>query len=391
MKKVCVFTATRAEYGILTPLLYRIQECEKIELIIIALGAHLSPEYGYTYKEIIADGFTINERIETLMSSDSSIGVCKTMGLIQISSSEIIERVKPDLAIILGDRYEMLSIASTAAIMNIPIAHIHGGEITEGAIDDSIRHAITKLSTLHFTSTEIYKQRVLQLGENPLAVFNVGALGIENIKNVKYLTKKEMEKSLNVSLEENIAVVTFHPVTTELSETIKQIDDLFNVLIQKTDFRIIVTKSNADEMGRAINNRIDEFADLYPSRISTFTSLGRIRYLSLLRLADLVIGNSSSGIIEAPEYNIPIINVGNRQKGRASSPAVIHCDANYNSIAFAVEIALAKKHNIFQEKVDNIYGDGNTSNLIMEVLIDYLYLNQDSYKKKFCDLNQRSD
>jgi GDP/UDP-N,N'-diacetylbacillosamine 2-epimerase (hydrolysing) len=287
---------------------------------------HLSPEFGLTYKEIEKE-FKINKKIEMLLSSDTSVGISKSMGLAQISFAESYDELKPDIVIVLGDRYEIFSATSAAMIARIPIAHIHGGEKTEGAFDESISHSITKMSHLHFTATEEYKNRVIQLGEHPSRVFNVGGMGIENIKRLKLLSKDEFEKSIEFKLNIKNILVTFHPVTLENSTAKEQFQELLDAIDELEDTNIIFTKANSDTDGRVINQMIDEYVTKNSHKSIVFTSLGQLRYLSALQYVDAVVGNSSSGLAEAPSFKIGTINIGDRQKGRIKASSVIDCEA----------------------------------------------------------------
>ena len=300
MKKVCVVTGTRAEYGLLKPLIEKINNDADLQLQLVATGMHLSPEFGLTYKEIEQDGFEITERNEMLLSSDTPNGITKSVGLGTIGFADIFTRIAPDIAVILGDRYEALAAATAAMIHRIPIAHIHGGELTEGIIDEPIRHAITKMSILHFTTTEEYRNRVIQLGEHPGRVFYVGALGVENIKTQSLMSKKELEKSIRFKLDRSYMIVTFHPVTLENNTAKEQFENLLEALDSTEDYQILFTKANADTDGRIINQKIDAYVNRNKERAIAFTSLGMVRYLSALQYCDMVVGNSSSGIIEVP-------------------------------------------------------------------------------------------
>ena len=312
MKKVCVITGTRAEYGLLKPLITKINNDSEMKLQLVVTGMHLSPEFGLTYKEIEQDGFEITERNEMLLSSDTPNGITKSIGLGMIGFADIFTRIKPDMVIILGDRYEALAAGTAAMVHRIPIAHIHGGELTEGVMDDSIRHAITKMSMLHFTAAEEYRKRVIQMGEEPDRVFYVGALGIENIKTQKLLSKSELAQSVGFSPDDSYIVVTFHPVTLEINTAGEQFDKLLGALDVYKEYYIIFTMANADTNGRIINQKIEEYVSRNKGRAVAFTSLGMMRYLSALKYCEMVIGNSSSGILEAPSFKIPTVNIGDR-------------------------------------------------------------------------------
>lgn len=366
-RKVCVVTGTRAEYGLLYWLLKEIEADKELELQLIVTGMHLSPEFGLTYKEIEKE-FKIDKKIEMLLSSDTSIGISKSMGLTQISFAEVYEELKPDIVVVLGDRYEIFSATSTAMIARIPIVHLHGGETTEGAFDESIRHSITKMSHLHFTATAEYRNRVIQLGEHPSRVFNVGGLGIENIKRLKLLTKEEFENSIDFKLNKKNILVTFHPVTLENSTAQEQFQELLDVIDELKETNIIFTKANSDTDGRIINQMIDEYVAKNFQKSVEFTSLGQLRYLSALQFVDAVVGNSSSGLLEAPSFKIGTINIGDRQKGRIKADSVIDCSANKTDIEKAFEKLYSKEFQNSLINVENPYGDGCASKKIIEVL-----------------------
>lgn len=384
MKKICIVTGTRSEYGLLYPLIKRIYEDEEVELQLIVTGTHLSPEFGMTVKLIEFDGFPISERIEILLSSDTAVGISKSIGLGMISFGEAYERLQPDMIVLLGDRFEMLAASIAALISKIPISHIHGGELTEGAYDDSIRHSITKMSTLHFTSTEEYRKRVIQLGELPERVYNVGALGIENIRNMELLTKEELSDKLKFKIDDTLLLVTYHPVTLEKDSSVLQFEELLKAL---EDFKgtIFFTRANADNGGRAINKMLDEFVNNHSNNVKAFSSMGQLQYLSAMKSADIVIGNSSSGIIEAPSFKVPTINIGNRQKGRIQSDSVINASCTQQDINQAIKLALSKS---FKEKVNsanNPYEKDNVVNNII-LIIKKALKNSLSIKKQFFDI-----
>ncbi|MCR8710562.1 UDP-N-acetylglucosamine 2-epimerase [Aliarcobacter butzleri] len=366
-RKVCVVTGTRAEYGLLYWLLKEIEADKELELQLIVTGMHLSPEFGLTYKEIEKE-FKIDKKIEMLLSSDTSVSISKSMGLAQISFAETYDQLKPYIVVVLGDRYEIFSATSTAMIARIPIVHLHGGETTEGAFDESIRHSITKMSHLHFTATEEYRNRVIQLGEHPSRVFNVGGLGIENIKRLKLLTKEEFENSIDFKLNKKNILVTFHPVTLENSTAQEQFQELLDVIDELKETNIIFTKANSDTDGRIINQMIDEYVAKNFQKSVEFTSLGQLRYLSALQFVDAVVGNSSSGLLEAPSFKIGTINIGDRQKGRIKADSVIDCSANKTDIEKAFERLYSKEFQDILQNVENPYGDGCASKKIIEVL-----------------------
>lgn len=377
-RKICVVTGTRAEYGLLYWLMKEIEVDEKLEFQLIVTGMHLSPEFGLTYKEIEKE-FKIDKKIEMLLSSDTSIGISKSMGLAQISFSEAYEELKPDIVVVLGDRYEIFSATSAALIARIPVAHIAGGETTEGAFDEAIRHCITKMSHIHFTATAEYKNRVIQLGEHPNRVFNVGGMGIENIKRLKLLTKDEFEESIDFKLNKKNILVTFHPVTLENSTAKKQFQELLNAIDELEDTNIIFTKANSDTDGRIINQMIDEYVIKNFHKSIGFTSLGQLRYLSALQFVDAVVGNSSSGLGEAPSFKIGTINIGDRQKGRIKASSIIDCKSQKEDIIKAFKKLYSNKFQEFLLNIKNPYGEGCASREILEVLKN---VNLDNILKK---------
>lgn len=381
--KCCVITGTRAEYGLLFWLMKEIEKSEELSLQMIATGMHLSPEFGLTYKEIEKD-FKIDEKIETLLSSDTVVGISKSMGLGMISFSEAFQRLQPDLIIVLGDRYEIFSAVSAAMISRIPVAHLHGGESTEGLIDESIRHSITKMSHLHFTATEEYKNRVIQLGEQPDNVFNVGGLGIDNIIKLNLLSKKELEKKINFEISNQTFLITFHPVTLEKATSEEQFQNLLHSLNEFPDAKFIFTKANADTEGRIVNQMIDSFVKNNPSNATSFFSMGQLNYLSTLQYVSVVIGNSSSGLIEAPSFKIPTVNIGDRQKGRIKSKSVIDCDSEKLSITKTIKTALSKEFLDSIQNIKNPYGEGGASKKVIEIIKTKNF--NDILKKRFYDL-----
>lgn len=386
MKRIGIMTGTRAEYGLLKPLMQEINKDNDLELYLIVSGMHLSPEFGMTYKEIEEDGFQINAKVEMLLSSDSPVGISKSIGLGIIGFADEFQRADLDMLILLGDRYEALSAAICAMVMRIPIAHLHGGELTEGAIDEGIRHSITKMSYLHFTSTEEYRRRVIQLGENPERVFCVGALGVENIKKINLMTKEELEKSIHFEIDENTVVVTYHPVTLENNTVEEQFLNLLKVLDRNPKIRMIFTKANADTNGRIVNELIDKYAAQNSERACAFMSLGQKRYLSALKYCRIVIGNSSSGIIEAPSFGKPIINIGDRQKGRICADSVINCGYTQQEIQQAMETALTEEFENKARNCRNPYEKENTAANIISVIKDYLLNDKIKLKKGFYDI-----
>ena len=383
MKKICVVTGTRAEYGLLYWLMKEIQLDKELELQLIVTGMHLSPEFGLTYKEIEKD-FKIDKKIEMLLSSDTAVGISKSMGLAQISFSEAYEELKPDILIVLGDRYEIFSAVSAAMIAQLPIAHLHGGETTEGAFDESIRHSITKMSHLHFTAADEYRNRVIQLGENPSKVFNVGGMGIENIKRLKLLSREEFEKSIDFKLNKKNIIITFHPVTLEKSTAKGQFLELLNAIDKLEDTNIIFTKANSDTDGRIINQMIDDYVSKNAQKAIGFTSLGQLRYLSALQYVDAVVGNSSSGLTEAPSFKIGTINIGDRQKGRIKAKSVIDSEVNKTFILKSFNKLYSKEFQQLLKESGNPYGDGIASIKIIEIIKNEDLKN--ILKKSFYDL-----
>lgn len=386
MKRIGIMTGTRAEYGLLKSLMQEINKDNDLELYLIVSGMHLSPEFGMTYKEIEGDGFQINAKVEMLLSSDSPAGISKSIGLGVIGFADEFQRADLDMLILLGDRYEALSAAISAMVMRIPIAHLHGGELTEGAIDEGIRHSITKMSYLHFTSTEQYRNRVIQLGENPERVFYVGALGVENIKKINLMTKEELERSIHFEIDENTVIVTYHPVTLENNTVEEQFLNLLKVLDRNPKIRMIFTKANADTNGRIVNELIDKYAAQNSERACAFVSLGQKRYLSALKYCRIVIGNSSSGIIEAPSFGKPIINIGDRQKGRICADSVINCGYTQQEIQQAMETALTEEFENKARNCRNPYEKENTAANIISVIKDYLLNDKIKLKKGFYDI-----
>ncbi|AYC28954.1 UDP-N-acetylglucosamine 2-epimerase [Paenisporosarcina cavernae] len=373
-RKICVVTSSRAEYGLLKPLMDKIKQSVEFDFQLIVSGMHLSIEFGHTYKQIEQDGFTIDEKVETLMSSDSAIGVLNSLALTTMGLANAFQRLRPDLVVILGDRYEMLGVAQSALIMQIPIAHIHGGECTFGSYDDSIRHSITKMATWHFTSSEAHRNRVIQLGESPSRVWNVGALGIEHTVNLQLLSKSKVYDLLKLNEEKEVLVVTYHPETNGDSEGIYE---LIDALTKFNNYNIIFTKSNADNGGRHINTVIEKSLTQFENA-QLVDSLGQLRYLSLVQHSTAVIGNSSSGLIEAPYLQTPTVNIGNRQKGRERPASIIDCTSDLNSIETAIHQAIQ-----FDGNYERIFGEGKADALIMDYLLSIPHY---SIKKEFYDL-----
>ncbi len=368
MKKIAVVTGTRAEFGQLNPLIEALNFHSDMQLQLIVTAMHLSQEFGYTVSEIESYGYKIDKKIECLLSSDTAVGITKSVGLAMIGFADALTELNPDFVIILGDRTEMLAAATAAMVANIPIAHIHGGETTEGAYDESVRHAITKMSYFHFTSTEIYRKRVIQLGEHPSRVFNVGALSIDSIKKLKLQNKIEFEKAINFKLGQKNILITFHPVTLDDQSSKVQFQIILNSLRKLINTKFIFTHANSDKSGQIINQMIEEFVEKDITNAISFKSLGQLRYLSSLKYVDLVIGNSSSGLHEAPYFNIPTINIGDRQKGRILSDSVIQIEPNEQDLTLAIEKSYSRS---FREKIKSqkkIFGSGDTTKKIMDIL-----------------------
>lgn len=387
MKKICIVTGTRAEYGLLKPIIDKVYRSGELELQLVVTGAHLSPEFGMTYREIEDDGYPICSKIEMLLSSDTSVGITKSMGVALIGFADFFGNHKPDMVIILGDRYEMLACASAALAAKIPIAHIGGGEKTEGAIDEAIRHSITKMSLLHFTATDEYRNRVIQLGEQPDMVYNVGALGVENIRNIKLLRKEELERQINFRFSAPTIMITYHPVTMEMMTSREQFANLLTAIDHHKDISIIFTKANADMDGRIINRMIDEYVEKNSDRCVVYTSLGQLKYLSALQFCDAVAGNSSSGLIEVPSFGIPTIDIGDRQRGRVAARSVIHCGYGVSEIDKALQTALSVEFRSKLREVRNPYEKEGTSCQITEIIKNTFH-NGIEMKKKFYDIGE---
>lgn len=386
MKKICVITGTRAEYGLLKPVMEKIKFDKNLELQIIVTGMHLSPEFGMTYKEIEKDNLIINEKIEILLSSDTDIGISKSIGLAVISFSETYERLKPDMIVVLGDRYEILAATIAAYVSKIPIAHISGGDITEGAYDDAFRHSITKMSYLHFPGTENSKRRIIQLGENPKRVFNFGELGVENIKKIELLSKEELSQKLDFNFQKKYFLVVMHSTTLEKVSPEAQISNLINSLDCFRDYNIIFIKGNSDSNGRIINQIIDTYERTNKDRVKSFISLSIVEYLSILKNSEILLGNSSSGIVEAPALGKLNINIGDRQKGRERANTTIDCDNSKESIIENLNKILNGDFNKILSQIKSPYGIGETSENIVKIIKEFLYNEKIDLKKKFYDI-----
>ena len=384
MRKICVATGTRAEYGLLYWLMKEINAASDTELQILVTGMHLSPEFGSTWQQIEADGSSISAKVDMQLASDTPAGITKSMGTAMIGFAEALQALNPEVLVILGDRFEMLSVATSAMIARIPIAHIHGGEATEGLIDEPIRHSISKMSHLHFTATEEYRKRVIQLGEQPDTVFNVGAAGLDNIEKLTLLSKEELEKKIGFKLGAKNLLVTFHPVTLENATAKQQFAQLLEALGQLQDTHLIFTKPNADSDGRVIIGMIDEYVAAHPDTSIAFTSMGQLRYLSALQYVDAVVGNSSSGLIEAPSFKIGTINIGDRQRGRIKAKSVIDCEPERTSILAAIERLYSADFQTVLANVNNPYGKGGMAKKVFDILHSCSLEN--ILKKRFYDL-----
>lgn len=386
-RKVCVVTGTRAEFGLLRWLMGEIQSHPQLELQVIATGMHLSPEFGSTYREIEEAGFEIDARVEMLLSSDTNTAVTKSMGLGVIGFADAYERLAPDIVVVLGDRFEIFAATSAAMIAGVPVVHLHGGETTEGAFDEAIRHSITKMSHLHFVAADEYRQRVIQLGEHPDRVFNFGGMGIDAIKRIKLLSREELESSLELSLGAKSLLVTFHPVTLEGgASSAAQMGELLAALEGLDDTTLIFTMPNADTGGRELSAMVREFAQGHPNA-KVYTSLGQLRYFSCLAQIDGVVGNSSSGLAEAPSFKIGTVNIGDRQKGRLKANSVIDCEPNREAIQAALKTLYSAEFQASLATVSNPYGNGGASEAIVKVLAEYPLEN--IRKKQFYNLSAK--
>ncbi len=366
-KKICVITGSRAEYGLLYWLMKKIASDEELKLQLIVTGMHLSEEFGNTYIEIERD-FIIDKKIDMDLSTDTSEAISKSMGLSQISFAKAYKELKPDIVTLLGDRFEILSAANAAMIANIPIAHIHGGELSEGSWDNNIRHSISKMAHLHFAATEEYKKRIIQLGEDPNKTFNVGGLGIENIKKIKLLDQSQFEDSIEFKLNKKNIIVTFHPVTLENNSSKKHFQEILNAIDELIDTNIIFTKANSDLNGRIINKMINDYTNNNKKKSVAFKSLGQLRYLSALKHVDAIVGNSSSGLLEAPSFKIGTVNIGDRQKGRICSKSVINCLPNKLEIKKSIEKVYSYNFQELLKIVKNPYDNGLPSEKIIDIL-----------------------
>ena len=373
MRKICVVTGTRAEYGLLSRLMRMIKDSQETQLQLIVTNMHLSSKYGNTYIEIENDGFTIDRKVPIIVenSNNDSMSTVMEMSRGMKGYAEAYQDLKPDLLLILGDRYEMLAAATAALIMRIPIAHISGGAISEGAFDDAIRHSITKMSQLHFTEAEDYRRRVIQLGEQPDRVFNVGALGVENIKKLPLMSKEEIEADIKFKIDKKTILVTYHPVTLGNHTVEQDITEFMNALSQRPDIRVIFTMPNSDTGSQAIVDAINGFVAKNQERSVAYKSLGVLRYLSVMKEVGAVVGNSSSGLVEVPSFGIPTLNIGDRQKGRLAAESVLNCDTDCESILAGLARVLSPVFIEVASKSQNPYDKEGTAKSIFDVISTY--------------------
>lgn len=382
-RKIALFTGTRAEYGLLYWLMKDLQANAQFELQVIASGMHLSPEFGETWREIEQDGFHIDAKVEMLLSSDTPVGVVKSMGIGTLGFADALDRLKPDMVVVLGDRFEALAFVQAALIMRMPIAHLHGGEITEGAYDDAIRHAISKMANLHFVAAESYRRRVIQMGESPDRVFNVGAIGLDHLRRSPKMSPAELAESLDFSLRLPYLLVTYHPVTAEEENPEQSFMALLSALDAFPEHQIILTYPNADNGGRAIIPLLEAYAQRQPERVLAIPSLGFRRYLSAVSMASAVVGNSSSGIIEVPAFGVPTVNIGVRQRGRLAAGSVLHCEPDAKAIERVLRQALSEEFSDSSKSTVNPYGEGNAAEAIVSVLENF----DGTFNKTFYDLS----
>ena len=382
IRKICVITGTRAEYGLMRGVMQGVKDDPELTLQIIATGMHLSPEFGLTYREIEKDGLQIDRKVEMLTSSDTPVGIGKSMGLGLIGFADALNELSPDLIVVLGDRFEIFAAVAAALVARIPVAHLHGGEATEGLIDEAIRHSITKMSHLHFVAAEEYRQRVIQLGEQPERVFLVGGLGIDSIKRLKLLDRAELEASLDFKLGQKNLLITFHPVTLETATAVDQMEELLAALAELKNTHLIFTLPNADTDGRALMKMVEQFVAQHPNA-RAYTSLGQLRYLSCIAQVDGVVGNSSSGLAEVPSFKKGTINIGDRQRGRLQAASVINCEPTRQSIEAALNRLYFADFQVSLSQVLNPYGEGGASEKIITFIKSAAL--EDVLKKRFYD------
>lgn len=382
MKKIAIVTATRAEYGILRPLIEELGKEKEFEVQLLVTGTHLSEKHGATQKEILEDGSNIYRKIPILESGNEPRDVSFTMANAIREFAVYFAEEKPDILIILGDRTEMLGICCAAMNERIPIAHLHGGELTEGAVDDCVRHAITKMSYLHFPATEIYRKRIIQMGEQPERVHAVGALGVENILKTKLLTYEDVCGQIGIPMGRKYVVVTFHPVTLEDNTVEAQTEALIQAMGQTKQYFYLITKANADAGGDVVNTMFEDFANR-TENVKLVASLGMLKYLSAVKYSAFVLGNSSSGIIEAPALGTPTVNIGDRQKGRLMPETVINCENKVSDILSAMATAEDIVH-----RPSYLYGDGTASKKMTQIIKEFLQKEKIDLKKKFYDMGE---
>ncbi len=382
-RKVCVVTGSRAEYGLLRWPMEEVRAARELQLQLIVTGMHLAPEFGLTCREIEADGFHIDRRAEILLGSDTPVAIAKSMGLGLIAFAEALQQLQPDVLLVLGDRFEIFAAAAAALVARIPVAHLHGGETTQGAFDEALRHCITKMAQLHFVAAEEYRHRVIQLGEHPDRVFLVGGLGVDAIHRIKLLERAELEAALGMELGARSLLVTFHPVTLEGSDSARQMSELFAALDELADVNLIFTMPNADTEGRALSAMIERYVAGRPNA-RLYASLGQLRYLSCLRWVDGVVGNSSSGLTEAPSFKTPTVNIGDRQRGRLRAESVIDCAPERGSIGAALRQVFSPAFRSTLATARNPYGEGGASHRVVEILRSHPLEN--IVKKSFYDL-----
>ncbi|MFH2060666.1 MAG: UDP-N-acetylglucosamine 2-epimerase [Pseudomonadota bacterium] len=373
MKRICVFTGTRADYGLLKPLMEKMRDDNQLDLKLLVSGMHLYPEFGLTVNQIEEDSFYIDEQVRMLVGPDTSAGLCKSMGFGLMEYADAIERINPDGMVILGDRFEAFAAAIACFTLKVPIFHIHGGELSSGAMDDAFRHCITKMSHLHFTCAAAYQTRVIQLGEHPGRVFNVGALGVENIKNMSLLSEDDIKKDMGLSIQDKYLLVTFHPETLGQMDGKIQFQELLGSFADNKcdNYKIVFTKANADVSGRRINQMIDGFETKNKNRVRSFASMGQLRYLSAMKYASAVVGNSSSGIIEAPSFKVPVINIGDRQKGRIRADNIIDCRTCKTDIEQALKKGLSKEFKASLLTMESPFEKENTAENIKTIIMGY--------------------
>ncbi|NUM88970.1 MAG: UDP-N-acetylglucosamine 2-epimerase (hydrolyzing) [Bdellovibrionales bacterium] len=386
-RKICVATGTRAEFGLLRGLLQKMHKHKDVDLQLVVTGMHLCSDFGMTVSEIEDSGIPIRERVEMLLASDSPEAVTKSIGLGVIGFADVFSRLRPDLLVLLGDRFEALAAAQAAMVARIPIGHISGGEATEGLVDEAIRHSITKMSHFHFTATEVYRRRVIQLGEDPGRVFNAGSLAVDAIERAKLMSAKSLEESLGFRVDRETILVTHHPVTLGDDRANEEMRELLKVLAARTENRFLFTYPNADPLGRAIIRLIDDFISEHSDRAVAFPSLGQFRYLSAMKLCGVVMGNSSSGIVEAPALGVPTVNIGDRQRGRLTASSVVSCGSSAREIADGLEMALSTDFRARLKDITNPYGAGGAEDTILGKLVSVPLHNV--LMKKFYDWESR--